>query len=421
MLSAYFARLSTPIMRLVDVMLSFPADPVRPCARGRHRAGHHRGGDRAVDRRDPGCRAHHPLDRRGDHGPGIHGGRARHRPVRQLPDHALSGAELPRRRCSCSSPCASGRSSWSSAILSFLGLGARPPYAELGMMASQGRDALFFAPHIAMIPSLAIFVIVLCTNMLGDCPARCARPAPAQCVNITNSRRKQERAMSLKQKMVRIAAAGVRRRAERERGLRTIDHGGARGRQRPLRPAPLHRARRLRGAVHARPTRWCRSTTTCRRIKPGLAESWTQSPDGLTYVFKLRQDVKFCDGKPMTARGRGLFDQALDRSRDQVAGALARRQGRRHRRQGRLHGRIQADRAVLRAALPADAELRGGHRQGGRRQARRRFRREGLQRHRPVLLGRLEAARRDAASSATTPTNGARRSTTTAAPRRSRR
>jgi ABC-type dipeptide/oligopeptide/nickel transport system permease subunit len=55
-----------------------------------------------------------------------------------------------------------------SAILSFLGLGARPPYAELGMMASQGRDALFFAPHIAMIPSLAIFVIVLCTNLLGD-------------------------------------------------------------------------------------------------------------------------------------------------------------------------------------------------------------------------------------------------------------
>jgi len=55
-----------------------------------------------------------------------------------------------------------------SAILSFLGLGARPPYAELGMMASQGRDALFFAPHIAVIPSFAIFIIVLCTNLLGD-------------------------------------------------------------------------------------------------------------------------------------------------------------------------------------------------------------------------------------------------------------
>jgi peptide/nickel transport system permease protein len=54
------------------------------------------------------------------------------------------------------------------AVLSFLGLGVRPPYAELGMMAAQGRDALFFAPHIATIPSLAIFVIVLCANMLGD-------------------------------------------------------------------------------------------------------------------------------------------------------------------------------------------------------------------------------------------------------------
>ena len=54
------------------------------------------------------------------------------------------------------------------AALSFLGLGARPPLAELGMMAAQGRDALFFAPHIATIPSLTIFVTVLCANMLGD-------------------------------------------------------------------------------------------------------------------------------------------------------------------------------------------------------------------------------------------------------------
>ena len=52
--------------------------------------------------------------------------------------------------------------------LGFLGMGAQPPVAELGMMASQGRDFLFMAPHIAAIPSLAIFVIVLAANLLGD-------------------------------------------------------------------------------------------------------------------------------------------------------------------------------------------------------------------------------------------------------------
>ena len=54
------------------------------------------------------------------------------------------------------------------AALSFLGLGARPPTAELGMMAAQGRDFLLFAPHIAVIPSVLIFLIVLTANVLGD-------------------------------------------------------------------------------------------------------------------------------------------------------------------------------------------------------------------------------------------------------------
>jgi ABC-type dipeptide/oligopeptide/nickel transport system permease subunit len=54
------------------------------------------------------------------------------------------------------------------AALSFIGLGAQPPTAELGTMAASGRNFLFLAPHVSTIPSVAIFVIVLAFNVLGD-------------------------------------------------------------------------------------------------------------------------------------------------------------------------------------------------------------------------------------------------------------
>lgn len=52
--------------------------------------------------------------------------------------------------------------------LSFLGLGPQPPTSEWGAMLAQGRDVLLLAPHVATIPGLAIFAVVLGANLLGD-------------------------------------------------------------------------------------------------------------------------------------------------------------------------------------------------------------------------------------------------------------
>ena len=52
--------------------------------------------------------------------------------------------------------------------LSFLGLGAQPPQADLGSMLGEGRKVLFTAPHVSVIPGLAILVLVMGINLLGD-------------------------------------------------------------------------------------------------------------------------------------------------------------------------------------------------------------------------------------------------------------
>lgn len=52
--------------------------------------------------------------------------------------------------------------------LSFLGLGVQPPIAEWGIMTSEGRSYIFVAPHIAAIPGIAITILVMAFNLLGD-------------------------------------------------------------------------------------------------------------------------------------------------------------------------------------------------------------------------------------------------------------
>jgi peptide/nickel transport system permease protein len=52
--------------------------------------------------------------------------------------------------------------------LSFLGLGTQPPTADWGSMLATGRQFVILRPHVALLPGLAIFVVVLATNLVGD-------------------------------------------------------------------------------------------------------------------------------------------------------------------------------------------------------------------------------------------------------------
>src|SRR6266849_1637105 len=52
--------------------------------------------------------------------------------------------------------------------LSFLGLGTQPPTADWGSMLATSRQFVILSPHVVMLPGLAIFVIVLALNLVGD-------------------------------------------------------------------------------------------------------------------------------------------------------------------------------------------------------------------------------------------------------------
>jgi len=61
-----------------------------------------------------------------------------------------------------------GTSIITAASLLFLGLGAQPPTPEWGAMLNEARADMVIAPHVAIFPSLAIFLTVLAFNLLGD-------------------------------------------------------------------------------------------------------------------------------------------------------------------------------------------------------------------------------------------------------------
>ena len=54
------------------------------------------------------------------------------------------------------------------AALSFLGLGVQPPLPSWGLMVSEGKDMMLFEPWLITIPCVALFLLVLAINLLGD-------------------------------------------------------------------------------------------------------------------------------------------------------------------------------------------------------------------------------------------------------------
>lgn len=64
--------------------------------------------------------------------------------------------------------------------LAFIGLGARPPTPDWGLMVADGRTVILTQWWVATFPGLAIFVTVLACNLLGDALLRILDPRGAR-------------------------------------------------------------------------------------------------------------------------------------------------------------------------------------------------------------------------------------------------
>jgi peptide/nickel transport system permease protein len=60
--------------------------------------------------------------------------------------------------------------------LAFIGLGARPPQPDWGLMVAQGREVILDQWWVSTFPGLAIFVTVLAFNLVGDVLLRVLDP-----------------------------------------------------------------------------------------------------------------------------------------------------------------------------------------------------------------------------------------------------
>ena len=146
------------------------------------------------------------------------------------------------------------------ATLSFLGLGLQFPEVSLGVMANSGRDAFFSLPRLAIIPGVAITLIVLAVNFLASWLRVASDPI---------EREKRYAAGSTSSAASTHALTG-------ESVMEAVTTG-ARGRPPAgrLRHPPRHGARRPRRELHDRQGRDARARRRVRvrqeRHRPGVA------------------------------------------------------------------------------------------------------------------------------------------------------
>ena len=159
--------------------------------------------------------------------------------------------------------------------LSFLGLGAQPPQADLGSMLGDGRKVMFTAPTISLVPGLMIFLVVMSINLIGD--------------GIRDALDPRLRSGALARPSFRTKVAKDRRVSENEGGWEPMPAGAGSGRHPPL-PAGISSTR---GKIDETETSTPRGLPPCggdaRQGRGGSASADSNAPPVLD-VRALRTD-----------------------------------------------------------------------------------------------------------------------------------
>ncbi len=161
-------------------------------------------------------------------------------------------------------------------------------------------------PAPALLAAAAALLVVGCRCVGGEAPTRRGTPAGRPCDCSRHPLAARLRALADEARVTDDGPA--------QRGGRLVIHLETE----PPHLMPLVRSdawiRRIVG--HEVFESLVRPDPRTNRIVPELAESFEVSPDGMKYVFHLRRDVKFHDGRPLTARDveftfQRLFDPSV--------------------------------------------------------------------------------------------------------------